>query len=42
MAGDTALCCDLGLVPYAAAHRLQLDLVGRIGEPNSLLSKLED
>ena len=24
-----ALCCDLGLVPYAAAHRLQLDLVGR-------------
>ncbi len=29
MAGDTALCCDLGLVPYAAAHRLQLDLVGR-------------
>ena len=29
MAGDTALCCDLGLVPYAAAHRLQLDLVER-------------
>ena len=29
MAGDRALCCDLGLVPYAAAHRLQLDLVGR-------------
>ena len=29
MTGDTALCCDLGLVPYAAAHRLQLDLVGR-------------
>ena len=29
MAGDKALCCDLGLVPYAAAHRLQLDLVGR-------------
>ena len=29
MAGNTALCCDLGLVPYAAAHRLQLDLVGR-------------
>ena len=29
MAGDTALCCDLGLVPHAAAHRLQLDLVER-------------
>ena len=29
MAGDTARCCDLGLVPYAAAHRLQVDLVGR-------------
>ena len=29
MAGDRALCCDLGLVPYAAAHRLQLDLVER-------------
>jgi len=29
VAGDRALCCDLGLVPYAAAHRLQLDLVGR-------------
>jgi len=29
VAGDTALCCDLGLVPYAAAHRLQLDLVER-------------
>ena len=29
MAGDRARCCDLGLVPYAAAHRLQLDLVGR-------------
>ncbi|MDX9841926.1 MAG: lipoyl(octanoyl) transferase LipB [Desulfobulbus sp.] len=29
MAGDTALCCDLGLVPYAVAHRLQLDLVER-------------
>ena len=29
MAGDRALYCDLGLVPYAAAHRLQLDLVER-------------
>lgn len=29
MAGDTALCCDLGLVAYAAAHRLQVDLVER-------------
>jgi lipoate-protein ligase B len=29
VAGDRALCCDLGLVPYADAHRLQVDLVER-------------